>query len=183
MESNNELKEIDIRNCTCCYFHDIMRVVDINLDNILLDEKLHRNSYENILIYDISSKYFMGEKLLCIRFDKGDEFIKIYDGTRYLELLDPGWRDAIYNRARFFICVKSAITDSSNHNFARIRIDSYNSLPTEKISSFHNVIILIKCAINKNENNYYYDYYGSYDDKSYTIFFKNQCLYIINTIL
>ena len=34
------------------YFDDIMRVVDINFDNILLDEKSYQNSYENILIYD-----------------------------------------------------------------------------------------------------------------------------------
>ena len=133
MESSNGLKEIDIRNCACCYFDDIMRVVDINLDNILLDEKSYRNSYENILIYDISYKYFMGEKPLCIRFSKGDEFIEVFDGTRYLEFLDPGWCDAISNRARYFICIRSAITDSSKHNFARIRIDSYNSLPIEKI--------------------------------------------------
>ena len=48
VENKNELKEIDIKNCTCSYFDDIMRVVDINFDNILLDEKLYKNSYENI---------------------------------------------------------------------------------------------------------------------------------------
>ena len=50
---------------------------------------------------------------------------------------------------------KSGITDSINHNFARIRIDSYNSSPIEKTLTFH-VIILIKSVVNKNENNYYY---------------------------
>ena len=54
VESKNELKEIDIKNCKCYYFDDIMRVIDINFDNILLDEKLYKNSYENILIYDTS---------------------------------------------------------------------------------------------------------------------------------
>ena len=38
---------------------------------------------------------------------------------------------------------KSGITDSINHNFAIFRIDSYNSLPTEKILTFHNVKILL----------------------------------------
>ena len=42
MESKDELKEIDIKNCMCCW--------DINSSNILLDEKSNR---ENILIYDI----------------------------------------------------------------------------------------------------------------------------------
>ena len=49
------------------------------------------------------------------------------------------------------------ITDSINQNFARIRIDSYNSLPIEKILTFDNVIILIKSVVNKNKNNYYYN--------------------------
>ena len=38
---------------------------------------------------------------------------------------------------------KSGITASIDHNFARIRFDSYNSLTIEKILTFHNVIILI----------------------------------------
>ena len=43
--------------------------------------------------------------------------------------------------------------NSINHNFARIRIDSYNSLHIEKLLTFHNVIILIKSVVNKNKNN------------------------------
>ena len=40
-----------------------------------------------------------------------------------------------------------------NHNFGKIRIDSYNSLPIEKILIFHNVIMLIKSVVNKNKKN------------------------------
>ena len=43
MESNNELKEIDIQNHVCYYFEDIINVNDLHLDNILWDEK----SYDN----------------------------------------------------------------------------------------------------------------------------------------
>ena len=35
MGSNDELKEIDIKNRTCYYFNDIMRVVDIDFYKIL----------------------------------------------------------------------------------------------------------------------------------------------------
>ena len=42
--------------------------------------------------------------------------------------------------------------DSVNHNFRRIRIDSYNSLSIEKILTFRNVIILIKSVVDKNKN-------------------------------
>ena len=57
-----------------------MRVEDINVDNILLDEK----SCENILVYNILYKKFMDAKPLRIRFDKVEGVIKIYGGIRYL---------------------------------------------------------------------------------------------------
>ena len=57
------------------------------------------------------------------------------------------------------LLVKKVInhTGSINHNLGKMRIDSYNSLPIEKILTFHNVIILIKSVVNKNKNSYYYN--------------------------
>ena len=34
MESKDEFKKIDIKNCTCYYFDDIVRVEEINFDNV-----------------------------------------------------------------------------------------------------------------------------------------------------
>ena len=45
---------------------------------------------------------------------------------------------------------KSGITNSINHNFGKIGIDSYNSLPIKKVMTFHNVTILIKSVVDKN---------------------------------
>ena len=109
-----------------------------------------------------------------ISFDKMDGFIKIYDGIRHLVLFNHLWYDKIYDRIRYLISEKSGITNSINHNFARIRIDSHNSLPIEKILSFDNVIILINSVVIKNENKYYYNIFlekGSYKDKSKTQYF------------
>ena len=39
MEINDELKEIDIKNCTCFYFNDIINIEDFDFNNILIDEK------------------------------------------------------------------------------------------------------------------------------------------------
>ena len=39
MDSNDELKEIDIINCTCYYFNDIIKIENFNLDDILIHEK------------------------------------------------------------------------------------------------------------------------------------------------
>ena len=57
MESNDELKEIDIENHTCYYFNDIIKIEVFDF-NILIDEK----PYENILFYYISYKNFIGAK-------------------------------------------------------------------------------------------------------------------------
>ena len=50
----------DIKNRTCYYFNDIIRVMDRDSDfefnDILLEEKSNKENYENILIYDISYK-------------------------------------------------------------------------------------------------------------------------------
>ena len=70
---------------------------------------------------------------LRIRFDKIDGFIKIYNGIRYLVILCSSWFDKICESIKYLISEKNGIANIINHNFGRIRIDSYNSLPTEKI--------------------------------------------------
>ena len=177
MESKDELKEIDIKNCVFYYFDDIMRVwnrdIDIHFSGILLDKKLYKEKYENILIYDISNKTSTGAKPLRIRYNKIDEFIKILNGIRHLASFDCGWFDKICDRIKYLISEKNGITVSIYHNFPKIRIDSYNSLPIEKILTFHNVI-LIKSVVNKYKNNYYYNIFlekGSNKDKSNTEYF------------
>ena len=70
--------------------------------------------------------------------------------------------------------MKKVIADCINHNFARMGIDSYNSLPTEKVLIFDNIIMLIKSVVYKSKNEYYYNIYlekGSYQAKSNTEYF------------
>ena len=153
MESNDKLKEIDIKNRTCYYFDDIIKIEDFDLDNILVDEK----SYENILVSNISYKSLIYSKPLRIRFDKIDGFIRVYDGTRYLVLLRSEKHDPVYNRIRYLISVKSGITYIISHNYANIRVDSHNSLPLEKAITLRNIIILVKSVWKKDKNNYYYN--------------------------
>ena len=61
--------------------------------------------------------------------------------------------DFIYNRIRYLISVKSDITYAISHNYAKIKVDSFDSLLLEKTMTFHNDIILIKSAFNKDKNN------------------------------
>ena len=47
MESKSEFKKINMKNRTCYYFDDIMRVIGIDFNNILFNKKL----YKNLLIF------------------------------------------------------------------------------------------------------------------------------------
>ena len=178
MESKNEFKKIDIKNRMCYYFDEMMKVEDIDVGNILLDEK----SYENILVYNILYKKFMDAKPLLIRFDKVDGIIKIYHGIRYLDLsnsynefyyrINSRIHNAIFDRIN--LSQKSDDKYSFNNNFARIRMDSYNSLPIENKLTLQNVIILIKSVFNKDKNNHYYNIFL---EKSNTQYFQmNVCI-------
>ena len=52
----NNLKEIDIKNCTCYYFDGITKIEVFDFNDILSYEK----SFENILICNISCKVLIG---------------------------------------------------------------------------------------------------------------------------
>ena len=93
---NNKLWKVCIKNRTCYYFDDIIKVEDFDIDNILIHEK----SRENTLIYDMSYKNVNDSKPLRIRLNKIDEFIRIYDVTRYLTLFGSENYDGFHDRIR-----------------------------------------------------------------------------------
>ena len=129
MKSNGELKEIDMKNCTCYDFNNISKVGDFDFDNILIDEKnilkIMYRKYKNILVYD---KQNIVAKPLRIRLITVDGFIRAYNGTRYLVLFDPENYVCICNRIRYLIGQESAISYVISHDYARIKIDSCDSL-------------------------------------------------------
>ena len=61
----------------------------------------------------------MGATPQRIRFDKVDGFIRVYDGTRYLVFFRGEKYNFIYNRIRYLIGVKSAITVVISHFYAK----------------------------------------------------------------
>ena len=134
MESKGESKEINIKNCTCYYFDDIIKIEDFDLDNILIDGK----SCKNILLYNISYKSSIDSKPLHIRFDKIDGFIRAYDGTRHLVLFGGKKNDFIFSRIRYTARVKSCIRYVVSHDYAKIKVDSDHSFSWRK----HRLFIL-----------------------------------------
>ena len=120
---------------------------------------IDENSQKYILIFDILYENLIGAKPFLIRFDKIDGFIRIYDGIRYLRLFGSEKFDAIYNRIGYLTSLKNSITFVLFffHYYAKIKVDSYDSLLIEKIFALHNVIIPIKSVLDKDQNQYYYN--------------------------
>ena len=63
MESNNKLKETDLKNRICHYFDNIIKFKDFDFNNILIDENFIYNSIryligvKNVITYVISHNY------------------------------------------------------------------------------------------------------------------------------
>ena len=58
-------KKFVLKIRTCYYFDNIIKFENFYFDNILIDEKSHKN----ILIYNMSYETLIGAKLFPIRFD------------------------------------------------------------------------------------------------------------------
>ena len=84
------------------------------------------------------------------------DLLEFIDRTRYLTLFGSEKYDTVYNRISYLISLKSGITYIFSHYFAKIKVDSYDSLTIEEMLTWHNVIILIKSVLNKDKNHYYY---------------------------
>ena len=144
MKSKNEFKGINITSHACYYFDNKINGSKINFNNILLNKKL----YEIISVYNVSYKTRTSPKPLRIWLDKIDRFIFTLDGKmKHLILFDYRLFNKICNKIKY-----------QNQNIKlKNGIDSYNSLPIKIILTFHNIIIIIKPAVNKNKNECYYN--------------------------
>ena len=104
------------------------------------------------MIYNISYNTLIHLKPFLVGFDNIDGFIRNCNGARYLTLFGYEKYVAIYNRISYLISLKSGIAYISPHNFAKIKVDCYYSLPIKKIMTLHNVIIHIKLVLNNDKN-------------------------------
>ena len=128
----------------CYYFDDIININDLELDNVLIDEK----SYENILFCEFTYKTPYSAKFLCITFDKDDEYARKYYKTSYLKLFYSEKFKVIFGRIRYLIRLKSNTPYVVSHDM-KIGIDSDHDL---KQKDMHCVVIHIQFVFNKNHN-------------------------------
>ena len=83
---------------------------------------------EDLLIYDVLYKYLIGEKHLCLMFDKVDRFISDCNVTKHLALFSSEKYNAILNRIGYLTRIKSDISYAVSRNYGKIKIDLDNDL-------------------------------------------------------
>ena len=125
MESNNKLKETNIKNRTCYYFDDMININDLDRDNILLGEKTH----ENNIIYDVAYQTLYGAKPLNITSYKvyiiKDGYIIKNDRTKFLGLFNSVQKyERTFDRTQYFVMLKSNISKVYFRKYMKIKINS-----------------------------------------------------------
>ena len=65
--------------------------------------------------------------------------------------------NSILNRHKYLVSLKCCLTYVISDNYAKLKLDSHDSLPLEKTTTFNNVIIFIKSVWHKEKNNYCYN--------------------------
>ena len=149
MESN-KFNKVDIKNHTCCYSDDIIKIEDSNFNNILIYEKPY-----NFMTFHANIYLFQNHFVLNL--------MKLMDLLEFMMGLDIYHYLVLKNVILFTIDLnilfsqKSSITHVFSHNYAKLcKVNSYDSLPLEKTLTLKNVIIFIKSVFNKDKNHYYY---------------------------
>ena len=86
-------------------------------------------------------------------FDKVDGLLEIrdYNWITYLVLFGSEKNDAIFNRIKYLINLKSSILSLVSCNYPRVKGYSDGDLPLDGMLSFH-FALLIKQVLNKNRN-------------------------------
>ena len=71
------------------------------------------------MVFSILYKILVNAKPMSIRFDKVNEFIRVYDGTTFSTLFELINYRAAFSKIRYFTRVKSGITSLTFHNYEK----------------------------------------------------------------
>ena len=104
------MQNIELKKSLLKITRVIISMASLNLKILILIIFYWMKNSIKKMVQIISYKTLIGAKPLRISFVKVDGFIIVYDGIRYLVLFGLENYDAIYNKIRYLIGVKSGMT-------------------------------------------------------------------------
>ena len=135
------------RYITICNF--VFFTLYFRVDLLIYLKKIKKNYNKKNFHWSKVIAYYVRNKI--------DRFIRVYDKTRYLVLVDLEKCNGNYNKIRYLVSQKSGIPYVFSNHYAKINVDSYDSLPIEKALTLDNVIIHTKSVLKKDQNHYCHD--------------------------
>ena len=149
-KENNVCEKDYIWNSVACIFENVEYLVTSVEDSAITCDEIIKDSdtvltnvptndmsiasinFHNIIVRYKMDCYILNmvvAKLIRIRLDKIDGFIRVYNESRCLVLFGLEKHDTVYNRTRYLISLKSSTTYVFSRYYPKIRADSYDSLP------------------------------------------------------
>ena len=133
---SNKCKEIDIKNCTCYFFDDMINKKSLIQKKINVDGK----SYKSILIHyigyvtvkNLSYVKINSVNPLYLIIDQIDGYIEEYNENKYLTLVPTDKSKELWTKIRDIIRSKTNNSDNCDDKYIKISFDSDNNLPPRK---------------------------------------------------
>ena len=166
------IKEINIKNRTYCFFDDMINIA--NFDPILL--KIDKTSYKNIDIYYIGYITMKDSEYVKIKsinplysiISEVDGHFEIREGNKYLILDSTNkHKEVLKKSTQLWVEIKNSIECNSIekiNNKLKIKFNSDDDLPLNKILKIHNMTIIIRSFFEE-------------DSKFYPQIYLDECLY------
>ena len=162
---SNKVKDISINNHTYYFFDDITNIKNFDSNNIKKDKK----PYKNILIYYVgyvTIKNFKYVKInsvnpLFLIFNKVNGYFEDINGKKYLTLISTNeGKQKTEKYKELWIKIRDLIrsiiknSDDYDENYMKIKFNSNDELPLNKIIENPTMTIVIRAVF--HENNKYY---------------------------
>ena len=157
-----EIKQINIKNRTYYFYNDIIDLKDFDAKLLKTDKKSHKN----LDIYNIG--YITNTKIdnckninsvnpLYLRIDHASGYIEEKNGNKYLifDSVDEN-KEVLKKYADVWGGIKNKIeainVDECDYekDYMKIRFNSDDDLPLNKLLKFHIMTITTRCVINEN---------------------------------
>ena len=159
-------KEINIKNRTYYFYHDIIDLKTFDSNNLKLDKKTYKDldilNIGYVAIKKIGSGYdFISVNPLYLRINDANEYIKEINKDKYLIFNDTDENNKllkIYDDVCSGIMSKIKKTDDDwleySKGYKKIKFNSDDNLPLNKPLKFYDMTVTIRCVFSEDNKLY-----------------------------